>query len=118
MPWTGAGTGRARPLAAFMEDEMLQRVREGVSSYPFAAAMVRAPGVPSLPGQAFASHRIGLRWRQSFGRALRRIVRGIRHCVASARASTTSSLRHDTDAARTDAKAQTRPHGAFLRRME
>jgi hypothetical protein len=93
---------------------MHQHVPEDfVSSYPFAAAMVRIPRVPSPPGQASAS-----RWRQSFRRALRRIVRSIRLCVTSARASTTSSLRHETDTTQADAQAKPHPRGAFLRRIE
>ena len=89
-----------------------------VSSYPFAAAMVRAPAIPALSLGQDASYRIGLRLRQSCRQVLRRIVRGIRLCVTSARASTTSSLRHEADARQADTQVKPHPLGAFLRRIE
>jgi hypothetical protein len=108
-------------LPLFQEDEMLQRVREGVvASYPFATALVR--GTWSVSEQ-FSESRPGCcqvraRWRLSFGRAFRRIARGLRICLSSARAPTTSSLRREADPAQSDATPSRRPTGSYLRRME
>lgn len=97
---------------------MHQPVRgDAMWSPPFAAAMVRVPVLPAPSLGPDASYRLGLRLRQSFRRALRRIVHSVRLCATSARASTTSSLRQESDATQADTKTK-RPHGAYLRRME